>query len=166
MLFLSRQFEWCGQIWPNTTAQCTFCTAQLTFCTVFQGKELIFDSAKCVPCSAKCALCSSVRADLTAPFKLPVQKKGLLKVSLKSVENWKNCRQISFIACLPVSPNFVRGYQKSWPWEKNRKNARTSNCPIFLQLFASDAIIEQLWYKCATLDFKNMTIPTRLSFKQ
>ena len=32
---LLRAFEWRGQIWPNTTTQCIFCTAQRTFCTVF-----------------------------------------------------------------------------------------------------------------------------------
>ena len=68
------------------------------------GKELIFDSAKCVPCSAKCALCSGVRSDLTMLFKPPAQKKRLLKVSLKSVKNWKNCRQMCFRVCLPISP--------------------------------------------------------------
>ena len=30
-----RPFEWRNQIWPNPTAQCTFCTVQHTFCTVF-----------------------------------------------------------------------------------------------------------------------------------
>ena len=46
--FFFRPFEPCAQIWPNSTAQCTFCYC--TACTlhwfsnffVFQGRELIF----------------------------------------------------------------------------------------------------------------------------
>ena len=85
------------------------CTAHILHCqksALYLEKQKSWkNSAKCALCSAnKCALCSSVRSDLTAPFKPPAKKKRLLKVSLKSVENWKNCRQISFRACLPVSP--------------------------------------------------------------
>ena len=52
----------------------------------------------------KCALCSSVRSDLSTFFKRPHKKKVMLRISLKMVENWRNCRQISFRACLHVSP--------------------------------------------------------------
>ena len=52
----------------------------------------------------KCALCSGVRSDLSARFKRPQKEKLMLRVSLKLLKNWRNCRQISFRACLPVSP--------------------------------------------------------------
>ena len=37
----ARPFEWHHQIWPNTTAQCTFCTAKRTLCTVFPPSSIL-----------------------------------------------------------------------------------------------------------------------------
>jgi hypothetical protein len=48
--------------------------------------------------------CGNVSSDLNVPFKLPAQKKRLLKVSLKTVKKWKNGRQISPRAFLSIAP--------------------------------------------------------------
>ena len=45
--------------------------------------------------------CSGVSSDLNASFKWPWKKKPLLKVSEKSVENWKNAGKC---ALEPVCP--------------------------------------------------------------
>ena len=110
MFLSSRRFEWGSQIWPNTTAQCTFCTARHTFCTVknqlftLKNKKVGKSVKSARGAVVKCALCSGVRSDLSARFKRPRKEKLMLRVSLKLLKNWRNCRQMCFRACLRVSP--------------------------------------------------------------
>ena len=77
--------------------RCKMCAVQCAMCTV---RTLIAKNFS-IRMFTKSEFSGSVRSDLTAPFKPPAQKK--LKVSLKLVKNWKNCRQICFRACLPIS---------------------------------------------------------------
>ena len=75
-----------------------FITAQWALCTIF----LTFLFLKLESCNLVCRRefgfrehsFSSVSSDLNVSFKRPQKKKHLLRVSLKSVENWKNGSQM------------------------------------------------------------------------
>ena len=88
-----------------------FTTAQRGLCTDFQTFLFIKVESWFFLCGIELRFhnilihyCSGVRSDLSARFKRPQKEKLMLRVSLKLLKNWRNCRQISFRACLPVSP--------------------------------------------------------------
>ena len=78
-----------------------------------KNKDLQYNGTFILPnLPATAPKCSDVSSDLNVPFKLPAQKKRLLKVSLKTVENWKNAGKCALLTltlepvCLALKVSF------------------------------------------------------------
>ena len=140
MLLFSSPFEWRNQIWPNTTAQCTFYTAHCTFCSVFPTwntlkNKKVGKTVQNVRCAVQNVHCAVVLGQIWLHGSNSLKKKHLLRVSEKSVKNWKNAGKC---ALEPVCPYPLL---KCCPIKlTNLTNLRVVRIPL------SDFIIE-LWSK-------------------
>ena len=132
------KFEWSNQIWPNTTAQCTFCTAQGTFCTVVPTLKLAKqkswkNSAKCAMCSAKCALCNSVRSNLIAPFKfqMTLKKEAFAESFIKIGWKLKRLQANKLYSLFARFPKFCKRLPKELTMGKKSQKCKNIKLPYF-----------------------------------